>query len=151
MASDAGADKTYGLGDTVRVRVDFVDPVEVTGTPRLKIDMDPAEWGEKWASPTRAAAAPPASPSPTPLSNPTSPPRASPWLADTLELNGGTIRSDGEDAGLAHTGLAPRRQPQGGLAAVAGATDGAIRRCAGLARRCATVPSPASNPWWAKP
>ena len=26
-------------------------------------------------------------------------------LENTLELNGGTIRSDGEDAGLAHTGL----------------------------------------------
>ena len=50
VVSDAGADDTYGLGDTIHVRVSFDDTVDVTGTPRLKIDMDPAAWGEKWAS-----------------------------------------------------------------------------------------------------
>ena len=50
VVSGAGADKTYGLGDTIHVRVTFDETVDVTGSPRLKIDMDPADWGEKWAS-----------------------------------------------------------------------------------------------------
>ena len=50
VISSAGPDKTYGLGDTIHVRVTFDGPVDVTGTPRLEIDMDPAEWGEKWAA-----------------------------------------------------------------------------------------------------
>ena len=50
VVSDAGSDDTYGLGDTIRVQVSFDGPVDVTGTPRLKIDLDPAYWGEKWAA-----------------------------------------------------------------------------------------------------
>ena len=86
VVSDPGADKTYGGGDTIRVQVTFnqlVVNVDTSGgTPRLKIDMDPAEWGEKWASYARAAAARPISSSPTPWWSPTYPPRASPcWRA----------------------------------------------------------------------
>ena len=60
VVSDPGADHTYGIGDTIQVRVTFnrlvVDVDTSAGTPRLKIDMDPAEWGEKWASYPAAAA-----------------------------------------------------------------------------------------------
>ena len=51
IVSDPGADRTYGRGDTVRVRLTWGGPVEVDpsgGTPRLKIKMDP-DYGEKWA------------------------------------------------------------------------------------------------------
>ena len=47
ITSDAGEDKTYLLGDVIRITLTFSETVNVTGTPRLKIDMDPAEWGEK--------------------------------------------------------------------------------------------------------
>ena len=29
-------------------QVTFSEAVDVPGTPRLKIDMDPAHWGENW-------------------------------------------------------------------------------------------------------
>ena len=47
VSSDAGADTTYALGETIRVTLTFSEAVVVTGTPKLKIDMDPAHWGEK--------------------------------------------------------------------------------------------------------
>ena len=105
MASDAGADKTYGLGDTIRVRVDFVDPVEVTGTPRLKIDMDPAEWGEKWAS-YESGSGTVSLIFAHAVVEPNISTQGIAVLANTLELGGGTIRAGGADAHLAHDGLA---------------------------------------------
>ena len=103
MASGAGADQTYGEGDTIRVRVDFADPVEVTGTPRLKIDMDPADWGEKWASYESGSGT-----GSLLFSHAVVEPNYSSQgiavLANSLELNGGTIRADGVDASLAHAG-----------------------------------------------
>ena len=50
MSSVPTADDTYGLGETIRVTLTFGEVVDVSGTPRLKIDMDPAFWGEKWVS-----------------------------------------------------------------------------------------------------
>ena len=50
VVSDAGADDTYLLGEVIRVRLTFSEAVKVTGTPKLSIDMDPAEWGEKRAA-----------------------------------------------------------------------------------------------------
>ena len=38
------------MGETIRVELAFSEAVVVSGTPRLKIDMDPADWGEQWAS-----------------------------------------------------------------------------------------------------
>ena len=103
MASGAGADRTYGEGDTIRVRVDFADPVEVTGTPRLRIDMDPADWGEKWASYETGSGT-----GTLIFSHAVVEPNYSSQgiavLANSLELNGGTIRADGVDASLAHAG-----------------------------------------------
>ena len=50
VASSAGGDDTYRLGDTISIRVAFSEAVDVTGSPRLQIDLDPADWGEKWAA-----------------------------------------------------------------------------------------------------
>ena len=49
VTSEPGADATYALGETIRVTVRFSEAVDVTGAPRLAIDMDPASWGEKRA------------------------------------------------------------------------------------------------------
>ena len=40
MVSDAGEDRIYGLGHVIRIRLTFSEAVDVTGAPRLKIDMD---------------------------------------------------------------------------------------------------------------
>ena len=47
VTSDAGADATYALGETVEVTVTFSEAVEVTGAPWLAIDMDPASLGRE--------------------------------------------------------------------------------------------------------
>ena len=58
VSSSPSSGGTYVIGDTIRVTLTFNEKVNVTGTPRLKIDMDPAEWGEKWAGYEGAAALP---------------------------------------------------------------------------------------------
>ena len=50
ITSDAGDEDTYLLGDVIRVTLTFSERVNVTGFPQLKIDMDPADWGEKPAA-----------------------------------------------------------------------------------------------------
>ncbi len=104
VASGAGADKTYGLGDTVRVQVDFVEAVEVTGTPRLKIDMDPADWGEKWAAYESGSGTRTLIFAHT-VVEPNLSTQGIAVLANSLALNGGTVRAGGADANLAHDGL----------------------------------------------
>ena len=103
VGSDAGADQTYGLGDIIQVRVGFSNTVDVTGTPRLKIDMDPANWGEKWAAYTSGSGTTTLTFAHT-VVEPNISTQGIAVLANTLELNGGTIRTSGEDADLAHTG-----------------------------------------------
>ena len=49
VTSTPASSDTYAQGETIRVTLTFSEAVEVTGAPRLKIDMDPADWGEKWA------------------------------------------------------------------------------------------------------
>ena len=109
VVSDPGADQTYGIGDTISVQVTFnqlvVDVDTSGGTPRIKIDLDPAEWGEKWASYSSGSGTANLTFTHT-VVEPNISTQGIAVLADTLELNGGTIRSDGADAGLAHTGLA---------------------------------------------
>ena len=105
VVSSAGSDKTYGIGDTIDVRVTFDGPVEVTGTPRLKIDMDPAEWGAKWAAYKEGSGTSSLTFAHT-VVEPNYSTQGIAVLENTLELNGGTIRSGGNDAALAHTGLA---------------------------------------------
>ena len=112
LASDAGDDATYAAGDAVRVAVTFGEAVDVDtqgGTPRLKLDLGGDDGaGERWAayedgSGTETltfawtAAAPDESAAGVAV------------LADTLELNGGTIRSAATqaDVALGHPGRDP--------------------------------------------
>ena len=104
VVSSAGADKTYGDGDTIQVRVTFDETVDVTGSPRLKIDMDPAEWGEKWASYESGSGTASLTFAHT-VVEPNVSTQGIAVLENTLELNGGTIRAEGADANLAHDGL----------------------------------------------
>ncbi len=105
VVSSAGADKTYGIGDTIHVRVTFDGMVDVTGTPRLRIDMDPADWGEKLAAYESGSGTGSLTFAHT-VVEPNISTQGIAVLANSLELNGGTIRSGGADAALAHTGLA---------------------------------------------
>ena len=52
LVSDPGPDRTYGLGEQVRVEVTFDTAVEVYGSggkPRLKLDLTPESGGQRWA------------------------------------------------------------------------------------------------------
>ena len=109
VVSNPGDDATYGLNDVIRVTLTFTEAVEVTGAPRLKIDMDPAEWGEKWA--TYASGSGSGTESLTfahTVVEPNISTQGIAVLANTLELNGGTIQSASSqtDADLSHAGLA---------------------------------------------
>ena len=107
VVSDAGDDGTYGLSEAIRIQVTFGEAVDVEGSPRLKIDMDPAHWGEKWAGYHKGSGG-------NALTfvhvvvEPNFSTRGIAVLANTLELSGGTIRSKatGADADLSHAGLA---------------------------------------------
>ena len=50
VSSSPTSEDTYLLGETIQVTLTFSEKVTVTGAPRLRIDMDPAHWGEKPAS-----------------------------------------------------------------------------------------------------
>ena len=104
---------TYVAGDTVRIRVTFSQVVNVNttgGNPRLKIDMDPAHRGEKWAEYQTGGGT-------TTLDfvyHVVSPDLSTDGIAvlqNSLELNGATIRdaTTGQDALLDHEGLAHDR------------------------------------------
>ena len=105
IASDPGDDDTYGLGDTVRVRVAFNVPVSVTGTPRIAIDMDPASWGTKHASYASGSGTKALVFAYT-VVEPNYAPQGLAVLANSLEANGGAVRSasSGTAAALAHPG-----------------------------------------------
>ena len=77
----------------------------MTGTPRLKIDMDPADWGEKWAAYESGSGTRTLIFAHT-VVEPNLSTQGIAVLANTLALNGGTIRAGGADANLAHDGLA---------------------------------------------
>ena len=107
VTSSPASGDTYALGETIRLTLTFSEAVDVTGTPRLKIDMDPAHWGEKWATYESGSGA-------TSLTfvhevvQPNISTQGIAVLEDTLELNGGAIKSTATeaDADLSHTGLA---------------------------------------------
>ena len=107
ITSDPGSDDTYGLGDVIRISVTFSEEVDVTGTPRLKIDMDPADWGEKWASYASGSGAATLIFTHT-VVEPNYSTRGIAVLQNSLTLNGGDIESSASDtdADLSHTGLA---------------------------------------------
>ena len=106
VTSDAGADATYALGETIEVTVRFSEAVAVTGAPGLAIDMDPAHWGEKRAVYARGSGTA-SLVFAHEVVEPNYSTRGIAVLADTLGLAGGAIRSasSGADASLTHTGL----------------------------------------------
>ncbi len=108
VISDPGGDATYALGDTIRVRVTFSGEVNVDtagGRPRLKIRMDP-RWGTFRAVYEGGSGTSALTFAYTVAKPNTSPPGIA-VLANTLELNGGTIRlaATDADAALSHVGL----------------------------------------------
>ena len=104
VVSDAGADDTYHLGDTIRVGLVFGEAVEVTGAPRLKIGMGD---GERWATYESGGGTAPLVFAYGPVAAGDNAPEGITVLADTLELNGGTIASKatGAAAPLRHAGI----------------------------------------------
>ena len=106
VSSTPGADQTYALDETIRVTLTFSEAVDVTGSPQLKIDMDPADWGEKWAAYESGSGTASLTFAHT-VVEPNVSTQGIAVLADTLELNGATVRSASTqtDAGLSHTGL----------------------------------------------
>ena len=130
ITSNPGADSTYIAGDTIQVGLTFDRAVNVTGTPRLKIKLEP-HTGEKWANYASGHGTANLTFSYTVVSGNNSQ-QGIAVLQNTLELNGGTIKSTAstaENANLAHTGLAhdanhlvDTSAPQLAFAAVNGAT-----------------------------
>ena len=98
-------DGSYALGETIRVTLSFSEAVEVTGAPRLAIDMDPADWGRKWAAYEGGSGTSNIRFAHT-VVQPNFSSQGIAVLANTLELNGGTIRSASSqaDADLSHPG-----------------------------------------------
>ena len=107
-ADNDGVNDTYGLGETISVRATFAEEVHVdttNGTPRLKIDMDPADWGEKWAAYAGGSGTAELTFTHT-VVEPNISTQGIAVLRHSLELNGGTIRTAaGADAVLGHWGL----------------------------------------------
>ena len=105
ITSNAGDDATYILGETIRITLTFSEAVDVTGSPRLKIDMDPADWGEKQAGYEGGSGTDSLVFAHT-VVEPNYSTQGIAVLEDTLELNGGSIKSAATDteADLAHDG-----------------------------------------------
>ena len=147
VVSSAGADKTYGLGDTIHVRATFDETVDVTGSPRIKIKMDPG-WGEFWADYESGSGTNALTFAYT-VAEPNTAPTGIAVLANTLQLNGGTIQSGGADADLAHTGLGHdsnhkvdwKTTPEGGASGKSGPTRSEPASVTGVA----VVSSPAAD------
>ena len=99
VVSDPGADDTYGDKDEIRIRVTFSEPVHVTGTPRLKIKMDP-NYGEKWADYQSGAGTTMLEFGYT-VGEPNISTEGIKVVGDSLELNGGAIRSADTSAAAA--------------------------------------------------
>ena len=104
VVSDAGGDDTYAMGEEISVQVTFGEAVDVTGAPTLGIDMGSGarvdavySSGSGTAELTFAHQVAESNVSSQGIA----------VLADTLALNGGTIRTtaDGDDVSLGHSGL----------------------------------------------
>ena len=106
VTSSPASGDTYLLGETIRVSVTFSESVDVDtagGTPRLKIDMDRADWGQKWASYHSGSGTNTLTFTHT-VVEPNYSTQGVAVLANSLELNGGTIRSSASQtaADLSH-------------------------------------------------
>ena len=110
VVSDPGADDTYAFGDTIRIRVRFGEAMDVTGAPRLKIALT----GERWAAYEGGSGTDSLTFAYTVAEYDSTGGLGTAVLANTLELNGGTIRSaaTGTDADLSHDGLDEDRAHQ---------------------------------------
>lgn len=106
ITSGAGSDKTYALGQNIRVTLTFSEAVNVSGTPQVAIDMDPAEWGTKWAAYQSGSGSSSIVFAHTVI-EPNYSTRGIAVLANSLRLNGGSITSvsSGTAAALSHAGL----------------------------------------------
>ena len=111
VTSHAGVDQFYVDGDVIRVTLTFSEAVDVDttgGTPRVRIDLDPAAGGERWADYTGGSGTEMLKFEYTVLDGDFSGNGVA-VLQDTLALNGGTIRSASaitvENARLGHDGL----------------------------------------------
>ena len=108
ISSDEGDDRFYASGETIRMTLTFSEEVNVTGTPRLKIDLDPADGGEKWADYSGGSGTVELAFGYTVVEGDISTDGVA-VLRNTLELNSGAIRSATaitvEDARLGHKGL----------------------------------------------
>ncbi len=110
VTSRPASGDTYDIGETIRVLVKFDEAVDVTGTPRIKIKMDP-EYGEKWATYAGVPGSLQANQERRIFDYTVVEPNISRQgiavLANSLEANGGTIKAaaTGSDADLAHDGL----------------------------------------------
>ncbi len=104
-----GTPETYGLGETIRVQVTFSRAVTVTGTPRLKIDMDSdPTWGEFWAS-YESGTGTKVLTFARQVASPNVSTQGVAVLQNTLALNGGTIKDKADasvNATLTHEGQA---------------------------------------------
>ena len=106
VTSRPSSGDTHSLGETIWGTLTFSEAVDVSGSPRLKIDMDPAHCGQKWANYESGS-----STNSLTLVHQVVEPNISTQgiavLANTLELSGGTVTSTitGADANLSHTGL----------------------------------------------
>ena len=107
VSSDAGDDQIYARGEVIKVKVTFRKAVDVTGTPRLKIDLDPAAGGERWADYSGGSGTKALEFAYTVAAADLSLDGVA-VLENTLELNGGAIRGAApglpEDAELAQVG-----------------------------------------------
>ncbi len=99
-----GTPETYGLTAVIRVKLTFSEAVTVTGTPRLKIKMDP-NFGEIWAIYESGSGSANLVFAHTVI-EPNRSPTGIAVLENTLALNGGTIRAGTTNAALGHSGLA---------------------------------------------
>ena len=116
VSSEAGDDDTYGLGEKIRVRLTFSKTVNVTGTPRLKLDFSTGAGDERWAAFYASGSGTKALEFAYTVAAPDVSAGGVSVLANTLALNGGTIESAltvGESAALGHAGLGTRHEPQG--------------------------------------
>ena len=108
LSSDPGADRFYMVDDTIRVKINFSEAVDVTGTPRLKIDLDPADGGERWAAYSGGSGTRDLEFSYTVAAADISTDGVA-VIENTLAMNGGAIRAEWaivvEDARLGHKGL----------------------------------------------
>ena len=107
VTSDPASGDTYGKDEVIRISVTFDEAVDVTGTPHLTIDMDPAEWGAKQAAYESGSGTATLVFAHT-VVEPNISTQGIAVLANTLALNGGDIESKATDtdADLSHDGLA---------------------------------------------